>query len=478
MSEKTSHALGADIVPRVTGHMSPAEFRKHGKAMIDWIADYWERVEVEPVTPDVKPGDIRSRLPQSAPEDGEPFESIAADLDRIVMPGLTHWQSPGWFAYFPANVSFPAILGELAAAGLGQQGMLWQTSPATTEIESHVLDWMVDLMGMPADWKTTGRGGGVLQMSASDSTHTAIVVARSRHREADASRMVVYTSAQAHSSIEKGANVAGIGHVRLIDTDDEMAMRAPSLAAAIEADLAAGLVPLFVCGTLGTTGTTAVDPLAAIGEISRRHGLWFHVDAAYAGSAMICEEFRHHLDGVELADSYTFNPHKWLLTNFDCSVFWVSDHAPLIEAMTIIPPYLRNAASDSGEVIDYRDWHVPLGRRFRALKLWFVIRHYGAEGLRSYVREHVRLAQDLTERIEAHPSLQMVAPTLFGLVSFAHADGDEATARVVDAINATRTSYVVPSTLADRLFVRVAIGSTLTEQRHVDAVWSAIEGAA
>jgi len=458
--------------------MSPDEFRQHGKALIDWIADYWATVESRPIIPDAAPGDIRSRLPTAAPEEGEPFGSIAADLDRIVMPGVTQWQSPGWFAYFPANVSFPAILGELAAAGLGQQGMLWQTSPATTEIESHVLDWLVDLMGLPMDWKTTGPGGGVLQMSASDSTHTAIVVARHRHRDADPSRMVVYTSAQAHSSIEKGANVAGIGHVRLIDTDDRMAMRASSLSAAIEADLAADLIPVFVCGTLGTTGTTAVDPLAAIGEIARRHGLWFHVDAAYAGSAMICEEFRHHLHGVELADSYTFNPHKWLLTNFDCSVFWVADRDPLIDAMAIVPPYLRNAASESGEVIDYRDWHVPLGRRFRALKLWFVIRHYGAEGLRSYVREHVRLALDLTERVEAHPSLRLVAPTLFGLVSFAHTDGDEATGRVVDAINATRTSYVVPSTLAGRLFVRVAIGSTLTELRHVEAVWSAIEGAA
>ncbi len=458
--------------------MTPDEFRQHGRAVIDWIADYWETVADQRIVPSIEPGAIRALLPDVAPEQSESFDAILEDLNRVVAPGLTHWQSPGWFAYFPANVSFPAVLGELVSAGLGQQGMLWQTSPATTEIESHVLDWLVDLMDLPQRWKTTESGGGVLQMSASDSTHTAIVVARSLHTEVDPSRMVAYSSNQAHSSIEKGANVAGIGHVRLIDTDEKMAMRPDALESAVEADIAAGLVPIFVCGTIGTTGTTAVDPLRPIGELANRHQLWFHVDAAYAGSAMICEEFRHHLDGVELADSYTFNPHKWLLTNFDCSVFWVANRTPLIDAMAIIPPYLRNTASDSGQVIDYRDWHVPLGRRFRALKLWFVLRHYGAEGLRSYIREHVRLAQALATRIDSHPSLETVAPTEFGLVSFAHIGGNEATERVAAAINNSGTAYVTSSTLEGRTYVRVSIGSTLTEEQHVDALWQLIEGAA
>lgn len=463
------------MVPPVTAHMTPDEFRRHGRALIDWIADYWETVGDRTILPEVSPGDVRASLPPTAPEVGEPFEDVLADLDRVVMPGVTHWQSPGWFAYFPANASFPAILGDLAAAGLGQQGMLWQTSPATTEIESHVLDWLVDLMGLPQHWKTTAAGGGVLQMSASDSTHTAIVVARHRRTGVDPSRMVVYTSAQSHSSIEKGATVAGIGHLRLIDTDTQLAIRPDALAAAIEADRASGLVPVFVCGTLGTTGTTAVDPLRPIGEIARANDMWFHVDAAYAGNAMICEEFRHHLDGVELADSYTFNPHKWLLTNFDASVFYVADRRPLIDTMRIVPPYLRTAPSERGEVIDYRDWHVPLGRRFRALKLWFVLRHYGAEGLRSYIRHHVNLATELDRRIAAHPRLQLVAPTLFALVSFAHIDGNDATARIVESVNDAGTSYVVPSMLGDRSFVRVAIGGTLTEAHHVDTVWQAIE---
>lgn len=457
--------------------MTPDEFRRYGRQMIDWIADYWERVDQMSILPDVEPGEIRAALPPAAPETGEAFDAIFADLDRVVMPGVTHWQSPGWFAYFPANVSFPSILGDLAASGLGQQGMLWQTSPATTEVESLVLDWLIDLMDLPATWKSTGAGGGVMQMSASDSTHTAIVVARSLHPEIDPSEMVVYASTQAHSSIEKGANVAGIGHVRLIEVDAVHAMRPDALAAAIADDRAAGLTPIFVCGALGTTGTTAVDPLRPIGEIARREGMWFHVDAAYAGSAMICPEFRHFADGVELADSYTFNPHKWLLTNFDCSVFWVADRRPLIDAMRIVPPYLRNVPSERGEVIDYRDWHVPLGRRFRALKLWFVIRHYGAEGLRDYIRSHVRLAAELSARVEAHPQLELIAPTVFGLVSFAHVDGDAATRRIVEAVNATRTAYVQPSTLNDRLFVRVSIGSTLTSDEHVAALWGTIDEA-
>lgn len=467
-----------DMVPPVTSHMTPDEFRRYGKELVDWIADYWETVEDRIVVPDVRPGGVRSLLPRAAPESGEPFADIVADLDRVVMPGVTHWQSPGWFAYFPANVSFPAILGDLAASGLGQQGMLWQTSPAATEIENHVLDWMVDLMGLPENWKTTEAGGGVLQMSASDSTHTAIVVARHRRAGVDPSRMVVYASAQAHSSVEKGANVAGIGTVRLIETDGRHALIPDAFESAVRADRQAGLVPVFVCGTVGTTGTTAVDPLRRMGEICHANDMWFHVDAAYAGNAMICEEFRHHLDGVELADSYTFNPHKWLLTNFDCSVFYVADRTPLVETMRIVPPYLRNAASERGEVIDYRDWHVPLGRRFRALKLWFVLRHYGAEGLRSHIRGHVAMARSLDERIAAHPRLELVAPTLFSLVSFAHIDGNDATRRIVDAINATGTSYVVASMLGDRSFVRVAIGATLTEARHVDAVWDAIVAAA
>ncbi|MEE3293847.1 MAG: aminotransferase class V-fold PLP-dependent enzyme, partial [Pseudomonadota bacterium] len=345
-------------------HMSPEEFRANGHALIDWIARYMENVEQYPVMSTVEPGTIREKLPGTAPEQPEAFKALLDDLDNVVMPGVTHWQSPSWFAYFPANSSPPAILGELAAAGLAVQGMLWSTSPAVTEIESAVLDWLVDLMALPQSWKMSGPGGGVIQMSASDSTHTALVVARERH-DVPVDRLVVYASTQAHSSIEKGARVAGYKHVRLVDVDGNFALDTTALAQAIEKDVTSGLTPVFIVSALGTTGTGAVDPIDAIGELARRYGMWHHVDAAWAGNAMICAEHRLHQGTLENVDSYTFNPHKWLFTNFDCNVFWVADRKPLLDALSILPPYLRNEASDSGQVVDYRDWHVPLGRRFR-----------------------------------------------------------------------------------------------------------------
>lgn len=458
--------------------MTPQEFRLHGTQLINWIADYYEELDDLPVTPEVAPGDIRAMLPSAAPERPESFDEVLADLDRVIMPGITHWQSPGWFAYFPANASFASMLGELASAALGQQGMLWATSPAVTELESHVLDWLVDLMGVPKTWKTTEVGGGVLQMSASDSTHTALVVAREQH-DGPAEHMVVYTSAQAHSSIEKGARVAGYGHIRLIATEPGThALSVTGLQDAIAADIAAGLSPTFVSAAVGTTGTTAIDPVRRVAEVGREHGLWVHVDAAYAGSAMICPEFRIHQDGLELVDSYTFNPHKWLLTNFDCSVFWVADREPLIRTMSILPPYLVNQATQTGAVIDYRDWHVPLGRRFRALKLWFVLRTYGAAGLRDFVREHVRLAQELAAKVTAHPDLKLVAPTPFALVSFVHTAGDDATMRIADAVNDSGTSYLTTSVLDGRTFIRVSIGSATTKEIHVQRLWDLIQAAA
>ncbi len=456
-------------------HMTPDEFRRHGHELVDWLAAYMETVGGRRIQPDVKPGEIRAMLPDRAPEQPEPFEHVLRDLDDIVMPGLTHWQSPGWFAYFPANVSPPAILGELAAAGLGQQGMMWVTSPACTEVETVVVDWLVDLLGLPATWRTDSRGGGVIQMSSSDSTHIALVVARDEARRRRPGPVVAYTSVEAHSSVEKGARVAGYEHIRLVGVDRALAMSPDALASAVATDVAAGLTPAFVCSTVGTTGTTAVDPVRRIGEIARAHAMWHHVDAAYAGTAMICPEHRHHQDGLELVDSYTFNPHKWMFTNFDCSLFYVADRRPLIDALSIVPPYLRNTASASGDVIDYRDWHVPLGRRFRALKLWFVLRSYGAEGIRHHVREHVALAATLAERIEADPRLELVAPMRFGLVSFRHVGGNEPTERIATGVNGSGFAYVTPSSIGEDAFIRVAIGQTGTRHEHVDRLWHLIE---
>ena len=464
-------------LPEPPEHLSSDDFREHGHALIDWIADYWENVEELPVVSRAAPGAIRDHLPPNAPETGEPFENLIKDLDSVVMPGITHWQHPSWFSFFPANASPPSVLAELVSAGLGVQGMLWSTSPAATEIESHVLDWLVDLLDLPTSWKTTEQGGGVLQMSASDSTHTALVVARHQAAKLGISpdSMVAYASTQTHSSIQKGATVAGYGHITLVDVDEEQAMRSQDLLAAIDRDRANGLNPVFVAATVGTTGTTGVDPIRSIGEICRNEDLWLHIDAAYAGNAMLCPEFRHHQDGVELADSYTFNPHKWLMVNFDCSVFYVADRGPLIDCLSILPPYLKNEASESGAVIDYRDWHVPLGRRFRALKLWWVIRSYGAEGLRSMIRYHVALAEQLANRLESDPRFDLVAPHPFALVCFRCTESDEATTRLIEAVNASGEVAWTGSELDGRPMIRVSIGQRATEQRHVDALWALID---
>ncbi|MDX2343575.1 MAG: aminotransferase class I/II-fold pyridoxal phosphate-dependent enzyme [Acidimicrobiia bacterium] len=457
-------------------HMDPEEYRRRGHEMVDWVADYLGAVTEYPVNSQVEPGAIRAALPDAAPEDPEPFENVMHDLNDIIMPGITHWQSPNWFSYFPANSSGPSLLGEMAAAGLGVQGMLWSTSPAATELETVVVDWMADLLGLPESWKTTGVGGGVIQMSASDSAHVAMVTAREQFKEqAPLENLVVYASDQTHSSVEKGARVAGFSHVRIVATDSKYAMDPSALSEMIAADRAGGLTPAFIAVTVGTTATSSVDPVRSIAEIAKQNGMWVHVDAAYAGTTMICPEFRHHQDGIELADSYTFNPHKWMFTNFDCNLYYVADRKPLIDAMSILPPYLRNEATLSGNVIDYRDWHVPLGRRFRSLKLWFVLRHYGAAGIRHHIREHVRLANELAARLVADARFELVAPHPFALVVFRHADGNEATVSLAAALNASGKVSITPTTLGDTAAIRVSIGQTNTAAEHVDGLWAMMD---
>lgn len=456
-------------------------FRRHAHLLVDWLADYLGGLDNLPVRSTNKPGDVRAKLPRRAPEQPEPFEAVLADLERIVVPGLAHWQHPGWLGYFPAGSSPASVLGELACAGFGVVGMLWSSSPAATEIESHVVDWLVDLMGVPQHWKTTDVGGGVLQSGASAATHTMLVVAREVCRKrsgAAADDMVVYTSREAHSSVEKGARIAGYRHLRLMDVDAEFAMRPEALAATIEADQQAGLVPAFVCSTVGTTGTTAVDPVREIAAIARTGHLWHHVDAAYAGAAMICDEFRHHQDGLELVDSYTFNPHKWLATNLDCSVMWVADRRPLIETLAILPPYLADEATTSDGVIDYRDWHLPLDRPFRALKLWFVLRGFGSDGLRAMIRRHVAWTRRIAERIDRHPRLERIAPARFALAAFAHRDGNPATDDLVAAINRDGRFYITASEVDGRRYARIVVGSTWTAEAHIDAVWDLIDKSA
>src|SRR5690606_95531 len=357
--------------------------------------------------------------------------------------------------------------------------MLWQTGPALTEVETHVLDWAIDLLGLPDRFRSTGAGGGVIEDSASSATLCALLAARERalRRGASLDRLTVYASNQAHSSLEKGARIAGFrpDQVRLVDVDGEFALRPDLLAAAVAEDRAAGRVPCLVMATIGTTSSLAVDPVARVADVAEEAGMWLHVDGAMAGSAAVCPEHRAQQEGVERADSYVFNPHKWLFTTFDCSCFYVADRAPLIEALSILPEYLRNAASQSGAVIDYRDWQVPLGRRFRALKLWFVLRWYGAEGLRHHVREHVRLAGELAARVEADRRLVLAAPARLNLVCFRHVGGDAATEALHEALNATDRVFLTHTRLAGRYVIRASIGAWTTEKRHVDALWSLVD---
>ncbi len=464
-------------------HMTPEEFRRHGHAVVDWIADYHARIESFPVLSRVQPGQVRAALPTQPPVHGEAFEAILADIEKIVLPGITHWQSPNFFAYFPSNSSGPAILGDLLSSGLGVQGMLWATSPACTEVETHVLDWLVPMLGLPEKFLSSSSGGGVIQDTASSASLCALLAARERatnfasNRRGCDGKLVAYTSSQAHSSIEKAVQIAGLGgeNLRLIDVDGNFAMRPDALANQVEQDRQAGLVPCFVCATVGTTSSNAMDPLPEIGRICRENKLWFHVDAAMSGTAALCPEFRHFQNGVELADSYAFNPHKWMFTNFDCDCFWVANRADLINTLSVLPEYLKNQATQSGAVFDYRDWHIPLGRRFRALKLWFVIRHYGIEGLQFHVRRHVENAQQLVRWVKDDPHFELAAPAPLNLICFRHKRGDEFNQRLMDRLNRSGALFLTHTKLDGKFTLRLCVGQTNTEARHVERAWKAIQ---
>ncbi|MBP6440610.1 MAG: aspartate aminotransferase family protein [Caldilineaceae bacterium] len=467
-------------------HLPWDDFRRQGHALIDWIADYHEQVEQYPVLSQVQPGAIRAQLPEHPPQQGEPFAAVMADVDRIVMPGITHWQSPNFYAFFPSNASGPAILGDLLSSGLGVQGMLWLTSPACTELETHMMDWLAEMLGLPEQFTSHSTGGGVIQDSASSATLTALLAARERatgwtvNQRGGTGQIVAYASSQAHSSIEKAMMVAGLGreNLRTIAVDENFAMRPAALAAQIAADKAAGLTPAFVCANVGSTSSNAMDPVRAIGEICREHRLWLHVDAAMSGTAALCPEFRWILDGLELADSFCFNPHKWMFTNFDVDAFFVADRQTLINTLSILPEYLRNTATGSGSVIDYRDWQIPLGRRFRSLKLWFVIRHYGVEGLQYHVRNHVNIAQEFAEWVRSNPDFELAAPAPLNLVCFRHKGGDAVNQQIMDTLNRSGDLYLSHTKLDGKLTLRMSIGQTQTRREHVASAWGKLQAAA
>jgi len=463
--------------------MTPEEFRRRGHEVVDWLAKYFERIESFPVLSRVEPGAICGLLPATPPVKGEPFEAMLKDVEKLILPGITHWQSPNFFAYFPCNNSGASILGDLLSSGLGVQGMLWATSPACTELETHMLDWLVQMLDLPQKFLSSDTGGGVIQDTASSASLCALLAARERatnfasNKRGCDGRLVAYTSTQAHSSIEKAVQIAGLGrdNLRLIEVDEKFAMRPDALAQRIQEDRQAGLIPCFVSATVGTTSSNAIDPVPEIGRVCREQNIWLHVDAAMSGTAALCPEFRQIHNGLEFADSYCFNPHKWMFTNFDCDCFYVADRKALIQTLSVLPEYLRNKATETGAVIDYRDWQIPLGRRFRSLKLWFVIRHYGVQGLQHHVREHVRLAQQFAEWVKQDAEFELAAPVPLNLVCFRHKGGDQINQDLMDRLNRSGDLYLTQTRLNDRLTLRFCVGQTNTQEQHVERAWRRIQ---
>ncbi|MGH7592094.1 MAG: pyridoxal phosphate-dependent decarboxylase family protein [Gemmatimonadales bacterium] len=463
------------------------QFRTNAHRIADWMADYLKSLPDRPVSPMVEPGAIQRQFPTAPPSTGAPFEQILADVERIVMPGMSHWQHPGWFGYFPADTSPASVLAEMMTAAMGANCMSWATCPAGTETEQAMMEWLRQLIGLPATFT------GVIQDTASSATLVALLCARERATgfawarqgasAAEAGRLTVYASREAHSSITKGVRLAGIGEERLrsIDTDATFAMRPDALARALAADVAAGLKPACVVATVGTTSSTAIDPVPAIAELAERYGAWLHVDAAYAGSAAALPEQRHLFAGVDRADSFVFNPHKWLFTNFDCTAYFVRDVDTLVRTCGIHPEYLKSAHDDA--VVNYRDWGIPLGRRFRALKLWFVLRDFGVEGLQAKIREHIALAKEFRGWVEADPDFEPMAPTPLGLVCFRHrpakagaddAAVDDLNRRLLAAINASGRALLTHTTLNGHYVLRLSVGSLALTREYLRETWEMI----
>ncbi|MGE1081379.1 DOPA decarboxylase [Pseudomonas shirazensis] len=465
--------------------MTPEQFRQHGHQLIDLIADYRQTIAERPVMAQVEPGYLKAALPVAAPHQGEPFEAILDDFNKLVMPGLSHWQHPDFYGYFPSNGTLSSVLGDFLSTGLGVLGLSWQSSPALSELEETTLDWLRQLLGLSTQWS------GVIQDTASTSTLVALICARERASDFALTRgglqgqpkpLIVYASAHAHSSVDKAALLAGFGreNIRLIATDEQFAMQPAALQAAIEADLAAGNQPCAVVATTGTTTTTALDPLAAIGAISQAHQLWLHVDSAMAGSAMILPECRWMWDGIELADSVVVNAHKWLGVAFDCSIYYVRDPQHLIRVMSTNPSYLQSAVD--GEVKNLRDWGIPLGRRFRALKLWLMLRSEGVEALQQRLRRDLDNARWLAAQVEAAEDWQVLAPVQLQTLCIRHCpDGlegaalDAHTRAWADRLNGSGLAYVTPATLEGQWMVRVSVGALPTEREHVERLWANLQ---
>ena len=464
-------------------HMSSKEFRDYGYSVIDWIADYYDGVEKYPVKSQVSPGDIRSSLKKTPPKSGVSMETILKDIDRVIMPGITHWQSPMFFGYFPTNTSGPSILADLISSGLGVNGMLWETSPSCTELETHVLDWLADMLNLPNDFKSNNKGGGVIQDTASSASLCAMIAARERKNKGKSNlyglkdNFIVYISSETHSSIEKAAMISGIGskNVRCIEVDDGFSMDVSSLKKQIKKDIRDGHIPFFVCATIGTTSSTGIDSVKEIGKICDKYDLWMHVDAAMAGTASLCPEYQYIQEGINYADSYLFNPHKWMLTNFDCSCLFIKSRDALTSALEILPEYLKTDSSIKDKVTDYRDWQIPLGRRFRALKLWSVIRYYGTIGLQNYIRNHIELAQHFFRYVKNDNRFEIMAPAPLNLVCFRAKGDDDLNQALLKYINDSGKILMTHTKLKNIFTLRFCVGQTHTNMSHIKLAWDLIK---
>ncbi|MFC2160097.1 pyridoxal phosphate-dependent decarboxylase family protein [Acidobacteriota bacterium] len=460
--------------------MEKETFKLYGYKFIDWLADYFDDIEKYPVLSPEIPGSVINQLPENPPDEAESLETIFKDFKKIIVPGITHWQHPAWFAYFPANNSPPSVLAELLTAGLGAQCMVWQTSPAAAELEERVLEWLRQMIGLPAEM------AGVIQDTASTATLVALLTAREKATNFESNQkglntpLVIYISEEAHSSVDKGAKIAGYGaeNIRRIPTDETFAMIPEKLEEALKADKDKGNFPACVVATLGTTSSTAVDPLLPIGQICREYGVWLHVDAAFAGSAAILPEMKWMIEGVEFVDSFVFNPHKWLLTNFDCSAYFVKDSGALIQTFEIYPEYLKTGMD--AEVKNYRDWGIQLGRRFRALKLWFVLRSYGVQGLQKFIREHLRLAKLFESWIKKEEIFELMAPVNLSVVCFRMNNGQneeqltQLNKKFERELNKTGKVFLSHTSLRGKYVMRLAIGSRMTAERNVREAWDLI----
>ncbi|WCJ43696.1 Tyrosine decarboxylase [Euphorbia peplus] len=472
--------------------LDPKTLCDESKLVIDFIADYYNNIEKYPVQSQVQPGYLSSEVPLSAPYHPESLENILKDVNDCIIPGLTHWQSPSFFGYFPASASNAGFLGEMLCSGLNVLGFNWIASPAATELESRLMDWMADMLKLPSSFQFSGTGGGVLHGTTCEAIVCTLAAARDKALKMfgcdKITKLVVYASDQTHSTLHKGAKLVGIptSNIRSLPTSisNGFSFCPGTLDAVIQNDIASGLVPFFICGTIGTTACGAVDPIKELGKIANRYNIWFHIDAAYAGNACICPEFRHYLDGVELADSISMNLHKWFLTNLTCCCLWIKQPQFLIESLSTSPEFLRNSATESNTVIDYKDWQLALSRRFTALKLWVVIRRHGLVNLMCHIRSDVMLAKRLESLVKNDKRFEIVAPRKFALVCFRlkpnisdgkSSNGDELNQKLLAAVNESGRAFVTHGVVGGMYFIRCCVGSTLTMEKHVDELWNLIQ---